>query len=95
MNTRTMAAALIVALASVGVAHAQVAPSYNADGNCAVYALSVDPRFCEGDVDPIATGSVGEDDAPMVIAPNAAGEFMPWVEGRDGFPVEYIRPLAQ
>lgn len=94
MNTKIMAAALIVALASAGVAHAQVAPSYNADGICAVYALTVDPRSCEDRVDSVATGSIAED-AQMVVAPNAAGVPMPWVEGRDGVLVEYIRPLVQ
>lgn len=94
MNTRIITAALLVALASAGVAHAQVAPSYNADGICAVYALTVDPRSCEDNFDPVATGSIAED-AQMVIAPNAAGVSMPWVEGRDGILVEYIRPLAQ
>ena len=53
MNTRIITAALLVALASAGVAHAQVAPSYNADGICAVYALTVDPRSCEDNFDPV------------------------------------------
>lgn len=58
MTARIIAAALVALAASAGAAHAEIAPSYNADGVCAVYALAVDPRFCEDGVDPVVTGAI-------------------------------------
>jgi hypothetical protein len=60
MNSRIVVAAVLALTASAGAAHAEIAPSYNAYGVCAVYALPVDPRFCEDRVDPSA--AVGVDD---------------------------------
>jgi hypothetical protein len=59
MNSRIIVAAVLALTASAGAAHAEIAPSYDANGVCALYALSVDPRFCEDRVDP--AGVIGVD----------------------------------
>jgi hypothetical protein len=57
MKSRIIIAAVALT-ASAGAAHAEIAPSYNAYGVCAVYALPVDPRYCEDRVDPAALPGV-------------------------------------
>lgn len=90
MNARIIAAALVALVASAGAAQAEIAPSYDADGICSIYALPLDTKDCANDVDAVSTGSIAEESAE-IIAPNAAGYLMPWAEGEDGFLVEVIR----
>jgi hypothetical protein len=96
MSSKLFMLAAALAISATATSAAQAAADYNAYEVCAVYGVTVDPRFCADYVDPAAlwvdplvTGGTEESDVfprALVEAPaNASGHA-------DGLRVEGLRP---